>query len=100
MRVDCNSTGHALALTPWMTGTPARVGWYIASAERNPAMRAFFNGSSWSAQVDEAAPGTAFDAARATPMCSARARSLEWRGVSRAAHDALQAEMAAEMNRD
>ena len=85
-----------LDLTPWTNGTPPRPGWYIASAERNPAMHAHFDGGSWSSQVYDDADAAAYDAARATPMDPPRARALEWRGLSRAAHDALQAEMAAE----
>lgn len=85
---------HSIELSPWHRTRPARVGWYVASAERNPAMRAYFDGSGWSAQVDEAAGDDEHEAARATPMCPARARAIEWRGLGRAAHDALVAEMA------
>lgn len=83
-----------LDLTPWTNGTPPRVGWWAASAERNDDMRSYFDGTIWSEQVDEAASDDELDAARNTPMDPARARSIEWRGLTRDAHDWLAGELA------
>jgi hypothetical protein len=85
-----------ITLTPWRTQRPSRPGWYAASAERNPAMRSFYDGTTWSAQVDEAASYDDHDVARATPMDPARARTIEWCGLDRRSAHWLAAELAAE----
>jgi hypothetical protein len=94
MRVEPTLTGPVLEYTPWLSGVPVRPGLYIASAERNDEMRSYWSGNAWSAQVDEAASDAAHEAARATPMDPARARSIEFRGLTRASHAWLSAELA------
>lgn len=71
-------------LTPWMTGKPVRPGLYVASAERNDSLRAYWDGAQWSRQVDEAASDAEHDSARMSPMSDRLQHVVEWRGLTRA----------------
>lgn len=83
-----------LTLTPWTTGTPERVGWYVASAEQNDDARRYHDGEQWSDWCHADASEDDHDRARATP---ARTQSgIEYRGLTEMHAAWLTAEMERE----
>ena len=69
-----------ITLTPWMSGTPALIGWFNASTERSPDARRYWNGEHWSAPVYVGDPDGHAERARNTPSESP-ASEIEWRGL-------------------
>jgi hypothetical protein len=67
--------------TPWASGPPPRVGWFNASADRDPTMQRHFDGERWSAWCREDASEAEFATAQSQPDRLPLAL-IEWRDLS------------------